>query len=122
MTDNASDLARTILDTLEEKKGEDILLLDLKEVCSFTDYFVVCTCASERTIKALGDEVVRRVKEASEMEGHARPVIPREGEASSGWVLYDFGEVILHLFSRNTREYYRLEELWKDGTVVVHVQ
>ncbi|OGO11361.1 MAG: ribosome silencing factor [Chloroflexi bacterium RBG_13_68_17] len=109
-------LAREIVETLDEKKGEDILLLDLHGVCSFTDYFVLCTCASERTLQALADEVTRRAK--------GRRVIPaprREGDASSGWVLVDCGGVILHLFTQAVREYYRLEELWRAGKVLVRV-
>jgi ribosome-associated protein len=82
-------LAHAIVETLEEKKGEDITLLDLLGVASFTDYFVICTCSSER---------------------------------SSGWILVDYGGVILHLMSPATRDYYRLEELWQAGKVLLRVQ
>ncbi len=116
MTD-ALDLARTIVSTLEEKKGEDILLLDLSGVCSFTDYFVLCTGVSERTIRALGDEVQRKVKQAFNL--HSRSV---EGGASSGWMLLDYGDVIVHLFSSELRDYYKLEELWREGQVLVHLR
>lgn len=110
-------LARQIVETLEEKKGEDILLLDLQDVSTFTDFFVICTCVSERTLHALGDEVIRRVKTSQLADA------PRvEGEPSSGWVLIDYGGVILHLFTQARRDYYRLEELWKEGRILVRVQ
>ncbi len=110
-------LSRLIVDTLEEKKGEDILLLDLEGICSFTDYFVICTGGSKRTLNALSEEVQQRLKTK-----HAITVRSVEGEASSGWVLMDYGDVIIHLFSPELRDYYRLEDLWRDGQVLVHLQ
>ena len=117
MTETALTLSHTIVDTLEEKKGEDILLLDLKGVCSFTDYFVICTGGSERTLRALAEEVRLRLK--SRYSTTSRSV---EGNASSGWVLIDYGDVILHLFSPALRDYYRLEDLWRDGQILLHMQ
>ncbi len=116
MPDDTLDLAREIVGTLDEKKGENILLIDLQAVCSFTDYFVLCTCASERTLEALADEVARRVKAS-----RSAPAARREGGASSGWVLVDYGGVVLHLFTQAMRDYYRLEELWRAGKVLVRV-
>jgi len=115
--DRALELARTIVDVLDEHKGEDILLLDLNGVCSFADYFVLCTGASERTLGALAEEVLRRLKQG-------RRIVARgvEGQAESGWILLDFGDVILHLFSHDLRDYYRLEDLWRKGRVVLRVQ
>ncbi len=115
--DRALGLAREIVDILDQHKGEDILLLDLQEVCSFADYFVICTGPSERTLHALSEEVVRRLK--ADRRGIPRGV---EGEASSGWVLLDFGDVIAHLFSPELRRYYRLEEVWKTGRIILRVQ
>jgi ribosome-associated protein len=117
MGENGLDLARAIVGTLEEKKGEDILLLDLARVCSFTDYFVICTGGSERTLQALADEVVRQMKREHSLQ--ARTV---EGDAASGWVLIDYGDVVLHLFSPALRDYYRLEDLWRTGQVLLHLQ
>ncbi len=117
MTEEALRLARRIVETLEEKKGEDILLLDLEGLCSFTDYFVICTGSSERTLKALAEEVQKRVKR--EFSKHSLGV---EGEPSSGWILMDYGDVILHLFSPKQRAYYQLEELWGEGQVLVHMR
>jgi ribosome-associated protein len=102
---------------LEEKKGEDILLLDLIGICSFTDYFVICTGSSDRSIKALADEVLKTTRKAKSAKAQGI-----EGDASSGWVLIDFGDVILHLFSKSIRHYYQLEDLWREGRVIVRLQ
>ena len=117
MSEEALELAHVIVETLDEKKGEDILLLDLVGICSFTDYFVICTGGSERTIKALADEVLQKIRKIETVKAQGI-----EGEASSGWVLLDFGDVILHIFSKGVRNYYQLEELWREGRVVLRVQ
>lgn len=111
------ELAREIVDVLEDKKGEDILLLDLVGVCSFTDYFILCSAGSERTLGALSGEVQRQTK----ANFHLSP-LSIEGDAASRWILIDYGDVILHLFSPELRDYYRLEELWKDGQVLLHLR
>ncbi len=102
---------------LDEKKGEDILVLDIAEICSFTDYFVLCSGGTPRTLDALSEEVGKRIKK--QFKARARLV---EGESKSGWVLMDYGDIILNLFLPSTRIYYQLEELWRDGQVVVHLQ
>jgi len=117
MPQDALPLAHKIVGALEAKKGEDILLLDLLGVCSFTDYFVLCTCSSERTLHALGDELLEHVR-ISEDHAPAR----REGDAHSGWVLLDYGGVIVHLLSPSARDYYKLEDLWSSGKVLLRVQ
>ena len=117
MDDRGLEKARTIIETLEEKKGEDILLLDLIGVCTFTDYFVICTGGSTRTLRALAEQVRTRMK--TEYDG---AVATTEGDPESGWVLLDYGDVVLHVFTQPTREFYALEELWDDGKVLVRVQ
>lgn len=117
MSEIGIDLAHTIVDTLDEKKGTDILLLELVSVCSFTDYFVICTAGSERTLKALAEEVHIRVKKR-----HKKNAFSVEGDASSGWILIDYGDVILHLFSTELRNYYNLEELWQEGKILLRIQ
>ena len=113
----ALELAQRIVDVLDEKKGENILLLDLTGVATFTDYFVICTGSSERMLGALSEEVQKNTK------GRYKLVADRlEGESPSGWILHDYGDVVLHLFSPSQRTFYNLEELWKDGNVLVHIQ
>ena len=91
-------------------------MLDAREVCSFADYFVVCSGDSTRQIEAIWQEIRGTLKE----EG----VIPyrSEGKADSGWVLLDLGEVIVHIFSPSYRDYYRLDELWDKATPIIRIQ
>lgn len=110
-------LAQQVVEILEDKKGEDILLLDLKQVSPITDYFVICSGPSERTLRALSNEVQRKLKS----EGKHLPMSV-EGDPEGGWILVDYGNVILHIFSPAVRMYYQLEELWSDGQVLVRIQ
>ncbi len=116
-SEEAREVAYAVSDILDETKGENIVILYLGEVCSFTDYFVICTGGSERTLNALADAVKTKIKKR-----HKLRAMKVEGDAQSGWILLDYGDVILHLFSRELREYYRLEELWREGQILVHIQ
>lgn len=109
-------MARSLVRTLEDKKAEEILLLDVQGVCSFADYFVICTASSDRMVRALREAVV----ETAHKEFHAAARM--EGRADSGWVLVDFGSVIAHIFSSSIREYYNLEDFWREAKVLVHIQ
>jgi ribosome-associated protein len=102
--------------SLEDTKGENIILIDLRDIAIFADYFVICSGSSDRMIRALADSAVEKVKKDYR-------IIPRvEGQPEDGWLLVDFGDIILHIFSPPRRDYYRLEELWSDGKVLLHVQ
>ncbi len=110
------EVARTIVNALEEKKGEDILLMDLQGVTPFTDYFVICTGTSNRMLKALIQAAMDDVRDEYDLRTKV------EGTELDGWILADFGDVILHLFSPLQRDYYNLEQLWSDGKVLLHLQ
>lgn len=110
------EVAHTIVDALEEKKGEDILLLDIRDIAIFAEYFIICTGTSDRMLKALADGVIEQVREKHDL----RPRV--EGAPDDGWVLVDYGDLILHLFSPERRAYYMLEQLWSEGKVLLHVQ
>ena len=101
---------------MENKKGEDIILIDLQGIAIFADYFVICSGSTDRMIQALVDSAIDQVK--NEFRINARV----EGQAGDGWMLVDYGDIILHIFSPQRRDYYRLEELWSDGKVLLHVQ
>lgn len=101
---------------LEDKKGEDILLLDIHELTDFTDYFIFCTGTSDRML----DSLAKAVDEAARNTYHVHGRI--EGNASDGWMLVDFGDVVVHLLSPDQRDYYRLEELWGQGKILVRLQ
>lgn len=110
------ELARTIVDVLEDRKGEDILLLDIHEVSDFADYFVIATGTSDRMLRSLADAVSDKLRE----KYHVKP--RNEGQPHDGWLLSDYGDVVLHLFSPDRRDYYRLEELWGQGKVLLRMQ
>lgn len=101
---------------LEEKKGEDILLLDIHEISDFTDYFIICTGTSDRMLSALADDLVEKLRSQEQRRGRI------EGAPQDGWILIDYGDFIVHLFSPDRRDYYRLEELWGKGKVLLHLQ
>jgi ribosome-associated protein len=116
MAENPLTLAHTVVNALEERKGDDILLLDLVGVCSFTDYFVLCSGVSERTLRALVEEVRIQVKAAHDLLAQSV-----EGDAADGWILMDYGGVVIHLLSPSMRAYYRLEELWSEGKILLRM-
>ena len=109
-------LARDVVNALEDKKGEDIVLLDIKDIASFTDYFVICTGTSDRMLDALAntvlDEARKKYKKKAKKQGYSR----------DGWVVVDFGDIVVHLLSPDQRDYYQLEELWEDGKVLLRVK
>ncbi len=104
------------MEAASDKQASNIMLLDVRNVCNFADYFVLCSGDSERQIRAIFEEVAHALKK----EG----VLPRhyEGAVDSGWLLLDFGNVIVHIFSAFEREFYQLDELWSQATPVVRVQ
>lgn len=104
------------MEVASEKQASDIVLLDTREVCSFADYFVICSADSDRQIKAIQDGVDEVLdKEAVRFRHY-------EGTADSGWVLLDLGAVIVHIFAPLEREYYQLDKLWNKAKLVVMVQ
>ena len=113
---NPLELAHAIVDALEDKKGEDIILIDLEKISQFTSYFVICSGTSDRMLDALADGTIEQVREKSGIRGAA------QGQSASGWVVVDFGSVIVHCFAPETREFYKLEELWHEGKVLLRLQ
>jgi len=106
VTSDQQALACTCAHLADERKAEDILVLDVDQMAFFTDYFVIATGRNDRQIGAITDEMLSRMKELGQ------PVIGVEGEPSSGWVLIDVGSVIVHLFTPSARRLYDLELLW----------
>lgn len=91
----------------ESKKATDIRVLDLREVASFTDYFVLATGANARQIQAISDEIGLRLKQRGELPASL------EGYNNAEWVLADYGDFLVHVFSEKARAYYDLERLWR---------
>jgi len=116
-SDRASlDLARRIVELAEDKKAADIVLLDLGELTTMADAFVICSGGSERQLGAIADGVVENLRD----EG-VKP-IGREGTSQSHWILLDYGGVIVHIFTPPERDYYQLERHWEAARTVLRVQ
>lgn len=98
-----------ILHILDDKKAKDVLSLRVEGLSIVSDYFVICTGTSTTHIRALADEVVDKMKEDSFEVFHV------EGYDTARWILLDFGEVIVHIFHEEDREFYNLERLWSDS-------
>ena len=94
--------------TLSDKKAEDITVIDIQGKATFADYFVICSGSSERQVNSLTDEVEDRLAEAGLY------VKSIEGKQGSGWILMDFGDIIVNLFTREMREKYSIEKVWGD--------
>ena len=91
-------------------------MLDTGKVSSIADYFIIATADSERQAKAIMDDIEKKMKEAN------KKPLGIDGEANSGWVLMDYGDVIVHIFDPGTRDFYDLEDLWSNAPVVVRIQ
>ncbi|MDD6230227.1 ribosome silencing factor [Stecheria sp. CLA-KB-P133] len=103
-----SELLDLTVKTLSDKLAKDIVTVDMRAVSPYTDAFVIATAANVRQANALADYV----QDAAEKQGYE--VKSREGTSGSTWVLLDLGEVVVHIFTEETRKQYRLEELWAD--------
>ena len=112
----ATELAKKIVDIAADKKAEDVVLLDIRRLTTIADYFVICSGASERQIAAITQAVLE------EMDKESIAPLHSEGIGESGWVLLDYGSVIVHIFAPEVRDYYRLERLWSQALTVVRIQ
>ena len=109
-------LARRIVELAEDKKAADIVLLELAELTTLADYFVICSGGSERQLEAIADGIVETLR-----NDKIRP-IGREGVAASHWVLLDYGSVVVHVFTPPERDFYQLERHWAEAKTVLRVQ
>ena len=107
--------ARELVNTLEEKKAENIVLIDIREIAIFTDFFVICSGTSDRMLRALVRAAEETMKKNFNVKGR---VI---GEPANGWIAIDFTDIVLHIFSPKKREYYQLEDLWSEGKTLLRV-
>jgi ribosome-associated protein len=101
--------ARRIAALAQEKLARDVVILDMQPVCSYTDYFVVCTGNNPRQAKAIWDEVHANLKKEDGLLLRSAA-----GEREATWIVADYLDVVLHVFTPEAREFYRLEELWGD--------
>ena len=108
--------AHQIVNFLEEKKAENILLLDIQELATFTDFFIICNGTSDRMLQSLSTSLREFAKKELDI------IVNIEGESSAGWLVADLEDIVIHLFSPELRGYYKLEQLWSKGKVVLNLQ
>jgi ribosome-associated protein len=104
------------VEAASNKQASDIVWLDVRDMCSFADYFVICAGENERQLRAVYDEIEHSLKKERVLPHH------HEGTIDSGWLLLDYGDVIVHIFGAPEREYYRLDELWREAKTVLRIQ
>ncbi|MBP3876290.1 MAG: ribosome silencing factor [Lachnospiraceae bacterium] len=108
----SAELARLAIGALEDKKAEDVRVIDIGGVSVLADYFIIASGNNRAQVQAMADEVEQRMGRAG--------AAPRqiEGYQAGNWVLMDFGDVIIHIFDAQNRLFYDLERIWKDGTQI----
>ena len=110
---DSKNFARTIVDAAADKKAANILLLEVEELTTLADYFVICEGTSHRQLGAIRDGIVEALK------GMGYGLYHQEGTPESGWILLDYGNILVHIFSPERRAFYQLEELWEDAPTVM---
>ena len=110
---DARELVKYTCEALLERKGQEIEVLHIEQLTTLAEYFVICSATSTTQVKALADNVEFHLKNDHDIMPHHV-----EGFESSSWILQDYGSVLVHIFLPETRDYYRLENLWKDGEKV----
>jgi ribosome-associated protein len=112
----AIEVARKVVDIASDKQAGNIALLDVRGLCSFADFFVICSGESGRQIRTIHDEIYQSLKNEDIIPHHD------EGTLDSGWLLLDYGDVIIHIFGVEEREYYNLDGLWREAKPVLRIQ
>ena len=112
----AVDAARVAVEVASEKQATDIVMLDMRGPVSFTDYFVILSADSRRQMQGLLEDIDVALGAAGMFLHH------REGTTEGGWVLLDYGDLVVHVFAQEEREYYHLEQLWSRAPVLFRIQ
>lgn len=107
----SKEMARIAWNALNDKKGEDIKIIDITGISVLADYFIIANGTNDSQVNALIDNVEEELHKAG------YPLKQREGRASGSWVLLDFGDIIVHVFDKENRLFYDLERIWKDGKI-----
>ena len=103
------DALKIALKAADDKKAHDVLALDISRIASFASYFLFCTGDSSRQMQAIADEIQKRLKQSGIQSSHI------EGYQNSEWILMDYFDLVIHIFSKEARAFYDLERLWRDG-------
>jgi ribosome-associated protein len=116
MADDSLTLARKMVDIASDKQASDIVLLDLRKLGAFTDFFVVLNGDSSRQLNAIADAIDEETHKLGVALHH------REGTPESGWLALDFGPVVVHLFDPEHREFYGLDTIWQTAPALLRIQ
>ena len=103
------EMAALAIEALEDKKAEDIRVIDISQVSVIADYFIIANGSNKNQIQALSDEVEEKLGRMG------YPMKQKEGYTNANWVLLDFGDIIIHIFDKENRLFYDLERIWRDG-------
>jgi ribosome-associated protein len=104
-----TDSLKIAVNAADDKKASDLVILDISKIASFATYFFLCTGDSSRQMQAIADEIEKRLRAQGIRPSHL------EGYQNSEWILLDYGDLVVHIFSKTARVYYDLERLWRDG-------
>ena len=109
-------MARRAVELASDKQAEEVVLLDARQACSFTDYIVICSGDSDRQVDAIHREILNSLKKESSIPFHS------EGDADSGWILLDYAGVVIHIFSKELRGFYSLENVYEKALRLLTIQ
>ena len=109
-------MARRAVELASDKQAEEVVLLDARQACSFTDYIVICSGDSDRQVDAIHHEILNSLKKESAILFHS------EGDADSGWILLDYAGVVVHIFSKELRGFYSLENVYEKALRLLTIQ
>ncbi len=110
--EQSKQMAKLVYEALDDRKGEDIKIIDISEISVLADYFIIANGTNENQVRALVDSVEEKLGKAG------FDVKQREGYGLGSWVLLDFGEIIVHVFDKENRLFYDLERIWRDGKLI----
>jgi ribosome-associated protein len=105
-------LAKLVAELASNKKAQDIVILDMRKLVNFCDYFVICSGNTNRQVRAIADHI------DDELGGSGMPLQFKQGLKNSDWVVFDAGDVVVHIFQKDLREFYGLEHLWQEAKEV----
>lgn len=112
MENDQKSIISKILTCIDDKLGEDPMVLDVHRISSVCDYFVIASASSLRQVKAIVDEIEDELSEQN------IDLIRKEGHNSKRWVLLDYGDIVIHIFHKEDRQFYNLEKIWKDAEIL----
>ncbi len=107
------DVVKLAIHSASEKKAVNMVVLDLRDITSFTEFFIIASGTNQRQVQAIADEVSEQLKKQSKLKA-----IRMEGYSSAEWILLDYGDFIVHVFNEKSRSFYDLERLWRDANKV----